>query len=296
MYEDLGYNFKDILKRIINCINEYIEKNINNPYLVESKLLLINNYVIDILNASGESQNWFNQKTILNNFQQNIDTEKSFYDLLISSRDNEEKKKIMNKLKSKYFCGKKENNEKFIHSYNDTKININNKKESSHNKYRIIKLKRKLKNEKERNRLKEFSYLQRLLDMQKDLNNYDLKKIKEEDNIYDNSNYYTINNNYFKRNLLNYKDNSYYNNSKKIKHCLSQCVNKDRINYLEKSNFNDMKLKFELYTKKTILKKNNFLKYNLEEFKKSMDKKLNKIQGINLKLPFSIKKANINNY
>ena len=46
MYEDLGYNFKDILKRIINCINEYIEKNINNPYLVESKLLLINNYVI----------------------------------------------------------------------------------------------------------------------------------------------------------------------------------------------------------------------------------------------------------
>ena len=50
MYEDLCTKFKDILKRIINRINEFIDKNINTPYLIESKLLLINNYIIDILN------------------------------------------------------------------------------------------------------------------------------------------------------------------------------------------------------------------------------------------------------
>ena len=48
MYEDLCTKFKDILKRIINRINEFIDKNINNPNLVESKLLRINNFIIDI--------------------------------------------------------------------------------------------------------------------------------------------------------------------------------------------------------------------------------------------------------
>ena len=223
MYEDLYSKFKDMLKRIINRINEFIDKNINNPYLVESKLLLINNHIIDILNINDESQSSFVCNQNQDNSQSNLNSEKILINPLISSRCYDQKKKIINKFKRKYF-NNKEKNEKVIHSYNDYKINSDNKKELTPNKYKIIKLKRKLKNEQEKSKIKELSYLQRLLDLQKDLFLYELKTNKEKDvnHSYNNSlNYFTINN-YNYNNNRNCNKNLHSSNIQNIKHSLSQ--------------------------------------------------------------------------
>ena len=150
MYEELSNKFKDILNRIILCINDYIEKNIHNPSLVESKLLLINNYTIDILNNSEITRNSFSNITNQNNSQQYIFQDKNSLNQLISSRDYEEKKNSLNKLKQKYFKNFKENSEYVIHSYIDAKRNSKHKNESSIDKFKIIKLKRKLKDEQEK--------------------------------------------------------------------------------------------------------------------------------------------------
>ena len=297
MYEDLYSKFKDMLKRIINRINEFIDKNINNPYLVESKLLLINNHIIDILNINDESQSYFVWNQNQDNSQSNLYSEKILINPLISSRCYDQKKKIINKFKRKYFDNK-EKNEKVIHSYNDFKINSDNKKELTPNKYKIIKLKRKLKDEHEKSKIKELSYLQRLLDLQKDLFLYELKRNKEKEisHSYNNSlNYFTINNNNYNNNR-NCNENLYSNNIQNIKHSLSQFEFKGRPESVKKNNFDDMKLKYELLKKKKLLKRNNFIKFDFGEIKKSIDKKMDKIKGINAKIPLTIRKTKINKY
>ena len=156
MYQNLYLKFKDILKRISNRINEFIDININNPYLVESKLLLINNYIIDTLNTTDISQSSFIDIQNQDNSQYNL------LNPLISSHGCEENKKILNKFKRKYFNSIKDKNEKAIHSYNDFNINSDNKKELTPNKYRIIKLKRKLEDEHEKSKIKELSYIKHI--------------------------------------------------------------------------------------------------------------------------------------
>ena len=303
MYEDLCTKFKDILKRIINRINEFIDKNINTPYLIESKLLLINNYIIDILNANDVSQSSFIYSPNQDSSQSNFHFEKIKFNPLIGSQDYEEKQKIINKFKHKYFNSIKEKNEKIIHSYNDFNINSDNKIELTPNKFKIIKLKRKLKDEHEKNKLKELSYLQRLLDMQKDLYLYELKRNKENERNHsynNNLNYFTINNYYYnnKRNInkINYNENLNTNNNKEIKHSMSQCDFKERSEIVKKNNFDDMKLKYELLRKKKILKRNSFIKFDFGEIKKSIDKKMDKIKGININFPLTIRKTKINKY
>ena len=292
MYEELSNKFKDILNRIILCINDYIEKNIHNPSLVESKLLLINNYTVDILNNSEIFSNTTNQ----NNSQQYIIQDKNSLNQLISSRDYEEKKNSLNKFKRKYFKMIKENSEYVIHSYIDTKKDSKQKNESSIDKFKIIKLKRKLKDEQEKNKIKELSYLKRLLDVQKDLFLIENKKIKDKENRIRNSfDFTTINNSFKNRNINNYNSLTYLNNTKNIKHSISQCEMNHRLNNNnEKYNFNDMKLKYELLRKKIFLKKNNFIKFDFREIKKSIDKKMDKIKGIRFSSPSILKKAKLN--
>ena len=292
MYEELSNKFKDILNRIILCINDYIEKNIHNPSLVESKLLLINNYTVDILNNSEIFSNNTNQ----NNSQQYIIQDKNSLNQLISSRDYEEKKNSLNKFKRKYFKMIKENSEYVIHSYIDTKKDSKQKNESSIDKFKIIKLKRKLKDEQEKNKIKELSYLKRLLDVQKDLFLIENKKIKDKENRIRNSfDFTTINNSFKNRNINNYNSLTYLNNTKNIKHSISQCeMNHSLNNNNEKYNFNDMKLKYELLRKKIFLKKNNFIKFDFREIKKSIDKKMDKIKGIRFSSPSILKKAKLN--
>ena len=292
MYEELSNKFKDILNRIILCINDYIEKNIHNPSLVESKLLLINNYTVDILNNSEIFSNIANQ----NNSQQYLIQDKNSLNQLISSRDYEEKKNSLNKFKRKYFKMIKENSEYVIHSYIDTKKDSKQKNESSIDKFKIIKLKRKLKDEQEKNKIKELSYLKRLLDVQKDLFLIENKKIKDKENRIRNSfDFTTINNSFKNRNINNYNSLTYLNNTKNIKHSISQCeMNHSLNNNNEKYNFNDMKLKYELLRKKIFLKKNNFIKFDFREIKKSIDKKMDKIKGIRFSSPSILKKAKLN--
>ena len=82
-------------------------------------------------------------------------------------------------------------------------------------------------------------------------------------------------------------------NSKMIKHSMSQCKIidvKDKSLNNEKINFDDMKLKYELFRKKKIMKRNNFIKFDFDEIKKSIEMKIDKIKGINLNLPLYIKK------
>lgn len=292
MYEELSNKFKDILNRIILCINDYIEKNIHNPSLVESKLLLINNYTVDILNNPEIFSNTTNQ----NNSQQYIIQDKNSLNQLISSRDYEEKKNSLNKFKRKYFKMIKENSEYVIHSYIDAKKDSKHKNESSIDKFKIIKLKRKLKDEQVKNKIKEFSYLKRLLDVQKDLFLIENKKIKDKENRNRNSfDFTTINNSFKNRNINNYNSLTYLNNTKNIKHSISQCEMNDRLNNNnEKYNFNDMKLKYELLRKKIFLKKNNFIKFDFGEIKKSIDKKMDKIKGIRFSSPSILRKAKLN--
>ena len=296
MYEDLSYTFKDILKRIFNCINDYIDKNINNPSLVESKLLLINNYIIDILFTPEISQNSFIHTTNQNNSQQNIMPDKYSSNQLKSSREYEEKKNSIIKFKRKYFNNIKEKNECFIHSYNDTNIDSNNKMKTSTNTFKIIKLKRKLKNEHENNKLKEISNIQRLLNIQKDLIFIENKKNKnKEKNNINNLGFITINNSFKNRNNNNIY--AYLNKMKTKKHSMSQCKIDNRMNNEEKNNYNDMKLKYELLLKKQkTLKKNNFIKFDFGEIKKSINKQIDKIKGINLSSPSSFRIIKIKSY
>ena len=301
MYQNLYLKFKDILKRIINRINEFIDININNPYLVESKLLLINNYIIDTLNTTDVSQSSFIDIQNQDNSQYNL------LNPLISSRGCEENKKILNKFKRKYFNSIKDKNEKAIHSYNDFNINSDNKKELTPNKYRIIKLKRKLEDEHEKSKIKELSYLQKLLDIKKDLILYEFKrnKDKERNRSYNNNlNYFTINNSNYNNNrnrnininINNYNENINSNNIKNIKHSISQYEYKERSLNVNKNNFDDMKLKYELLRKKKLLKMNNFIKFDFEEIKKSINKKMEQIKGINNNFPLKSRKTKNNKF
>ena len=49
MNSEIPYKYKYMLNKIINCIIEYITNNLNNHNLIESKLLLINNYILDVI-------------------------------------------------------------------------------------------------------------------------------------------------------------------------------------------------------------------------------------------------------
>ena len=292
MYVDISYKFKEILNRIIFCVSDYINKNINNPSLVESKLLSINNYIIDILHTTESSI----QNSFISNFHQTsshsyLHPDKPMVNQLISSPEYKEKSKTMTKFKRKYLNNNKEKNENIIYSYNDYNKNPNDKKQSSHNKNRIIKLIHKTKNTQDKNRTKEFSLLKQLSYIQKKLNIYELKnreELKQVERNHNSLNYFTINNSYNKY-LNNFSINIYPNNSKIIKHSMSQYKLRDILNNNEINTYEKMKIKYEL-RKKKILKLNNFVKFDFGEIKKSIEKKMDKIKDINLKLPLSNKK------
>ena len=278
MYEEISYKFKDILNRIFNCIDDYINKNIKNPNLVESKLLSINNYIIDLLHTNESPHNSFINNNRCNS-QADIFPEKVIFNQLISSREYEEKKKTVNKYKRKYFNNIIEKSENAINNHHKDKDDYNLiTNENMQCKFKIIKLKRKLKSEQEKNKIKELSYLQRLSYIQKKLNLYESKNNKEnpkqkgiKQNLF---NYFTINNSYNNnRNVSNNNMNVYQNNSKIIKHSMSQCEMRDNRIHNETNNIKDMKLKYELFRKKKNLKKNNFIKFDFGEMEKINRKK-----------------------
>ena len=57
MLTEIPYKFKYMLNKIINCIIEFIMKNFKNDLLLESKLILINNYILEVFHTTEISGN-----------------------------------------------------------------------------------------------------------------------------------------------------------------------------------------------------------------------------------------------
>lgn len=276
MNDETINTFKDILKRIFNCINEYIDINIKNPILVESKLISINNYVIDILHIEDLSPN----STINNNINQKPQNN-TLITHIISSRELDEKKKTIDKYKKKFFDNFKERNDTNV----DNNYDNSNTNSQMKTKYKTIKLKSKIKNDDNYNKRKELSYIQRLSFIQNRLIS-SLKKKKGENQKQRNNNSFssiTINNScYMKRNMRHMSNNRLkLHNSK---HSVSQykIENKNLINDSNGNSIQDLKLKYELLIKKNNMKKNNIIKFDFNEIKKNLEKRMYKIKGYNI--------------
>ena len=170
MYEEIPYKFKYMLNKIIKCIIEYISKNLNNNLLIESKLILINNYILDIFRSQETSRNSFAKTKI-----KKLNHSKTFSDKALTPEFD---KNITLSKFSNIFLNIKTKGK-------DSNISPNNQEIFPYkDKYKIMKLKKLLKNEQEKSMLKELSYLKRLSFAQEKLNFYEskMKHINESEN------------------------------------------------------------------------------------------------------------------
>ena len=161
MNSEIPYKYKYMLNKIINCIIEYITNNLNNHNLIESKLLLINNYILDVVQNKELTRNittkkkfkkisvskTFRDKTVTPEYDKKITLSK-FNNIFLNIRNNDINPKEIN-------------NPKPISSYNE--------------KYKINKLKNLLKDEQEKSMLMELAYLKKLSFVQEKLNYYESK-------------------------------------------------------------------------------------------------------------------------
>ncbi len=161
MNSEIPYKYKYMLNKIINCIIEYITNNLNNHNLIESKLLLINNYILDVIQNKELTRNittkkkfkkisiskTFRDKTVTPEYDKKINLSK-FNNIFLNIRKNDINPKEIN-------------NPKSISSYNE--------------KYKINKLKNLLKDEQEKSMLMELAYLKKLSFVQEKLNYYESK-------------------------------------------------------------------------------------------------------------------------
>ena len=247
MMDEIPYKYKYIVNKIMKCIIKYISKNLTQNLLIESKLILINNYIIDIFNNSEPSSYTNINLTINKKHNTRILLDKGVSsDLITSKYDN---KFSFNKIRNIILdMGQKNIREKIIKNYNEhSKIKLS--PYNNNQKYKIIKLKKLLKNEQEKSMIKELSYLKRLSFVQEKLNFYESNKVNndktknnidldtknisfkfdEEKNLKNKINNNTISMNknldYFTliNSYRNHKINLFYpNTSRIVKHALSQ--------------------------------------------------------------------------
>jgi len=161
MNSEIPYKYKYMLNKIINSIIEYITNNLNNHNLIESKLLLINNYILDVVQNKELTRNittkkkfkkisvskTFRDKTVTPEYDKKITLSK-FNNIFLNIRNNDINPKEIN-------------NPKPISSYNE--------------KYKINKLKNLLKDEQKKSMLMELAYLKKLSFVQEKLNYYESK-------------------------------------------------------------------------------------------------------------------------
>ena len=164
MYGDIPYKFKYMLNKIINCILEYVVKNLNDKPLIESKFLLINNYILDIFHDPENKSNGFKykklqkisnaygNKTIMPEFEKNVTLSK-FNNIFLHIKQKE-KNTIENHRKNSPY------------------------KDKDKDKDKIIKLKKLLKDEQEKSLIKELSYMKQLSFVKEKLNYYESKTNK----------------------------------------------------------------------------------------------------------------------
>ena len=161
MNSEIPYKYKYMLNKIINCIIEYITNNLNNHNLIESKLLLINNYILDVVQNKELTRNITTKKKF-----KKISVSKTFRDKTVTPEYD--KKITLSKFNNIFLNIRKNdinpkeiNNPKPISSYNE--------------KYKINKLKNLLKDEQEKSMLMELAYLKKLSFVQEKLNYYESK-------------------------------------------------------------------------------------------------------------------------
>jgi len=173
MNREIPHKYKYMLNKIINCIIEYIIKNLNNHNLIESKLLLINNYIVDAFHNQELSRN-----EIMKKKYKKIKTSRTFHDKTVSPEyDNKitlsKFNNIILNINKNDKNPKEQNDERKISSYND-KIKIN-------------QLKKLLKNEQDKNMIMELAYLKKLSFIQEKLHFYESKKNNSKNNINNNN-------------------------------------------------------------------------------------------------------------
>ena len=248
MNSEIPYKYKYMLNKIINCIIEYITNNLNNHNLIESKLLLINNYILDVVQNKELTRNittkkkfkkisvskTFRDKTVTPEYDKKINLSK-FNNIFLNIRKNDINPKEIN-------------NPKPISSYNE--------------KYKINKLKNLLKDEQEKSMLMELAYLKKLSFVQEKLNYYESKsninnnlqqsteddknifyiltvrenaKEKMRNKLTKNINIITTMNNNKNKKIKFFKNDAFLFDSKNIKHSMSISRIKYKTKNLDKS-------------------------------------------------------------
>ena len=248
MNSEIPYKYKYMLNKIINCIIEYITNNLNNHNLIESKLLLINNYILDVVQNKELTRNittkkkfkkisvskTFRDKTVTPEYDKKITLSK-FNNIFLNIRNNDINPKEIN-------------NPKPISSYNE--------------KYKINKLKNLLKDEQEKSMLMELAYLKKLSFVQEKLNYYESKsninnnlqqsteddknifyiftarenaKEKMRNKLTKNINIITTMNNNKNKKIKFFKNDAFLFDSKNIKHSMSISRIKYKTKNLDKS-------------------------------------------------------------
>ncbi len=279
MFEEIPYKFQYMLNKILNCIIEYIIKNRKNSTMIESKLLLINNYILDIFHTPEISRNGFMNRK----FQQMMNSS-TFSDKTVSPEHD--KNITLSKFTNIFFNIMQKGKD-------DSKEQIKTPISPYRDKNKIIKLKKLLKNEQEKSMIKELSYLKKLSFVQEKLNYYESKRnniekkrrnnnnnskesksisflqLKAEKNLrarisknlINNLSYLTVINSCKNKKLNFFQNNVFLNTSRIIKHPLNQ--NKIDDKEVKKQNLNNQNSKINLSKEKKLLElikdKNNFI-------------------------------------
>ena len=174
MNSEIPHKYKYMLNKIINYIIEYIIKNLNDHNLIEAKLLLINNYILDVFHNQELSRN-----EVMKKKYKKISTSRNFHDKTVSPEYD--KKISLSKFKNIVLTinktdknPKEQNDERKISSHND-KIKIN-------------QLKKLLKNEQDKSIIMELAYLKKLSFIQEKLHFYESKNYSSTINNNNNNN------------------------------------------------------------------------------------------------------------
>jgi len=173
MYGEIPYRFKYMLNKIVNCIIENILKNLSNNLFVENKLLLINNYIIDIFNQQDIPKNIEINKintTLPRNISSNNLMDKAVSNAVVLPKyDNVSFSKLSNVFLNISGNSLNEKVRKRPKGINDIQI------WPYKDKSKINRLKKLLKIEQEKNAIKELSFLKHLSLVQEKLNFYESK-------------------------------------------------------------------------------------------------------------------------
>lgn len=210
-------NIPDKIINIMTHINEtlfkYVKDNFYNINIIETKLVLINNKINEVLEMNAKKNKSLNSKSkkvLFKSFSSNN---------ILNNTDKSKNNKFKNILKENI----NSNNIKNI-----TNSNIINEIDS--NKYLTFKLKKKLKQEHNKNKLKELDYLERIAVLQCKLSLYEknLEKLIIE-NISNKKFRANLNFNYYFRSLK-----SDYKNERNLFRPLSSTTIDTKISNLKK--------------------------------------------------------------